>query len=332
MAFQIKTRTAICAAALLVGAGTIAALAQDAGQTAAPAQQTAPAAAEPARNPDDVVARVADQTITEAEVEMARDEFASELQQVPPEQQRGLVIDALVNIELLAKAARDAKLDQAPEFETRRQFLELQALRNAYIQEVILGSLTPEEVQQAYQTMIVAQHKPQEQVRARHILVETEEEADKIIADLKGGAAFEELARQSKDPSGQNGGDLGYFGRGQMVPPFEQAAFALEPGAITEEPVQSEFGWHIIRVEEKRMSAPPTLAEVEGELRSHLLRGKFEAEMAKLRDQYEIEIIAPPGAAEGNDAPAVDKTEEPAAAPSGAEQPAAPAAGAPPQN
>ena len=92
-------------------------------------------------------------------------------------------------------------------------------------------------------------------MHARHILVDTKEEAEKIIDDLKGGASFEELAKQSKDPSGQNGGDLGFFGEGQMVPEFEKAAFALEPGQFTQEPVQTQFGWHVIKVEEKRMSA-----------------------------------------------------------------------------
>ena len=329
MAFTITTRTAVCAAALLIGAGAFSARAQDAAQPAAPAAQTAPAAqAEAPRNPETVVARVADQTITEAEVDIARAEFAAELQQVPPAQQRSLLIDALINMKLLAKAARDANLDQTPEFEARRHFIELQALRNAYVQDVIVSSLTPGELQAGYESVVVAQHKPQEQVRARHILVESKEEAEKIIADLKGGAAFEELAKQSKDPSGQNGGDLGYFGRGQMVPPFEQAAFALEVGAITEEPVQSDFGWHVIKLEEKRMSPPPTLAEVEGELRNHLLRGKFESTMAELRDKYEIEIVAPPGAADGGAAPAGSASDAPAAAPAAGEQPAAPA----PQN
>lgn len=330
MAFTITTRTAVCAAALLVAAGAFPAQAQQSGQSAAPAQQAAPAAGgEAARNPDDVVARVADQTITEAELEMARTEFGAELQQVPPAQQRSLIIDALINMKLLAKAARDAGLDQRPEFETRRQFIELQALRNAYVQESIVNSLTPEELQAGYETLVVAQHKPQEQVRARHILVGSKEEAEKIIADLKGGAAFEELAKQSKDPSGQNGGDLGYFGRGQMVPPFEQAAFALEPGAITEEPVQSEFGWHVIKVEDKRTSAPPSLAEVEAELRNHLLRGKFETAMAGLREKYHIEIVAPPGAPQDGAAPAGQAPGSPAAPSGSSTEPAAQAA---PQN
>ena len=86
-------------------------------------------------------------------------------------------------------------------------------------------ALTPEDLQKGYETLILAEFKPQEQLHARHILVDTKEAAEKIIADLKGGASFEELAKQSKDPSGQNGGDLGFFGRGQMVPAFEDGRF-----------------------------------------------------------------------------------------------------------
>ncbi len=344
MAFTITTRTAAALAALLVAAGTCTVQAQDATTPAAPPAPAAGAATaaqpEPPRNPADVVARVADQTITEGELAAARQQFAAELQQVPEAQQRSLMLDALVNMELFAKGARDANLNQGPEFQARRDFLELQALRNAYVEEVIVKSVTPEELQNAYQTLVVAQHKPEEQARARHILVETEDEAKKIIADLQGGAAFEELAKQSKDPSGQNGGDLGYFSRGQMVPPFEEAAFALEPGAVTQAPVQSEFGWHVIKLEDKRTSQPPALAEIEGELRNHLLRGKFEAALAALREKYPVEIVGQAGEAGGTAAPGgapapaavpVPAGEAPSAAPA-SEPPAAPAGEAQPQN
>ena len=173
----------------------------------------------------------------------------------------------------------------------------MQALRNAYVEQSVVNALTAEDLTKGYETLILAEFKPQEQLHARHILVDTKEAAEKIIADLKGGASFEELAKQSKDPSGQNGGDLGFFGRGQMVPAFETAAFALQPGAVTEAPVQTEFGWHVIKLEEKRMSEPPKIEEVEGELRNYLLRQKFEGVMASLRDKYAVEIVGEPAEA-----------------------------------
>jgi peptidyl-prolyl cis-trans isomerase C len=357
MPLTLKTRTAalsaVCMAALLA-AGTLGVRAQDPAPDAAqPAQaepaQAAPApaqdaAAAPTADPNAVVARVGDRDITEAQVAIARQEFGSELGQVPEAQQRGVIVDALINMELLAQAARGAGLDKGPDFAARLQFLEQQALRNAYVEKEIVPSVTPEELQKGYQTVIVGEFKPEEQVRARHILVDTKEQADKIIADLKAGGAFEELAKQSKDPSGQNGGDLGYFGKGQMVPPFEAAAFALEPGKFTETPVQTEFGFHVIKVEEKRMSEPPPMAEVENELRNFLLRQKFESVMAGLRDKYPIEIVGQPAPAGGAEPAAAPAGEAPAgeapaggessgAAPAASDAPAAaPAAGEQPQN
>jgi peptidyl-prolyl cis-trans isomerase C len=310
--------TSACAAALLLVAGVFAVHAQDTPAEQPPAMtetppattETPPAAAEPAPetaapaepaapvDPATVVARVGDLTVTEGELKIAEEMFANELSQVPAEQARSVLIDALVNMKLFAIAATEAGLDKTEEFERRMDFLKMQALRAVYLQEEVTQTLTQEELDKGYQEMVVAQHTPEEQVHARHILVEKKEEAEKIITDLKAGKSFEELAKQSKDPSGENGGDLGFFGRGQMVQPFEEAAFALEPGTFTETPVQSEFGWHVIKVEEKKMSEPPTLAEVEEPLRDFLQRQKFEAAVAALREKYPIEIIGEAPAAE----------------------------------
>jgi peptidyl-prolyl cis-trans isomerase C len=328
-----KTSLMLGAAAAVLLAGALAVRAQDTvpppaetPPAAAPAEGAAPAPApEPARNPDDVVATVGEQSITEADVTMAREQFGSELAQVPEEQQRGMLIDALVNLQLLAQAAREEGIDKAPDFPRKVAFLEMQALRNDYVEKNVVESLTPDEIQQGYQAMVVANHKPEEQVHARHILVDTKEAAEKIIADLKAGKSFEELAKQSKDPSGENGGDLGFFGKGQMVPPFEEAAFALEPGKYTETPVQSEFGWHVIKVEEKKMSEPPPFEEVEEQLRNHLMRQKFDGLMTSLREKYKVEVVG---------APAADPAAPDATAPEGdaATPEAAPAPEVKPQN
>ena len=319
MNFAPRTKTAACAAALVLSLGGWSAQAQDAATSAAPA--AASDAAAPARNPSDVVARVGDRTITEGELELARQEFGAELQQVPPAQQRPLVVSALVNMEMLAQAAIDAGLDKGPEFEMRKAFVEMQALRSAYVENEIVNGITPEEIQKAYETMVVTPFKPEEQIRARHILVETEDEAKQIIADLDAGKSFEELAKQSKDPSGQNGGDLGYFGHGQMVAPFEAAAFALQPGEVTKEPVKSDFGWHVIKLEDKRMSSPPPLAQVEGELRNYLMRQRFETTMADLREKYKVEIVDPADAAPAAPAGAAPGA-APGEAPAGMDAPA----------
>jgi peptidyl-prolyl cis-trans isomerase C len=327
MSLPEKYRTAAAALLLLLASGAAAVLAQDGtvepGTEASPAEAAEPPVEAPARNPTDVVARVGDEEITEQQITIAETEFANELAQVPEEERRSVLIDAVVNVKLLAQAARDEGLDQGEEFQQLLEFRTEQVLRNEYIEKIIQPSLTEEDLQQGYQELVVGQHEPQEEVHARHILVETEEEAQRIIDQLNEGASFAELATQSLDQTGQNGGDLGFFGRGQMVPPFEEAAFALEPGAFTQAPVQSEFGWHVILVEEKRMSEPPPFADLEQQLRDYLLRQKFDETLTALREEYGVEIVGEPAddadategeAPEPEDA-ATDATEAPAEEP-----------------
>lgn len=264
-----------------------------------------------------VVARVGDATITETEVSLAAADFANELAQVPEAQRRGILVNVLVDMELLAQAGEDAGLDKAPEFEKRVEFLRRRALRNAFVEQELVNSLTDEEVKAAYDRQI-ASFKPQEELRARHILVGSREEAEKIIAELDAGGSFEELAAEnSTDGTAQNGGDLGYFSRGQMVDPFEDAVFELEAGSYTKEPVETQFGWHVIKLEDKRMSAPPPLADVEDQVRTILLRQKFEETMAALRAKYKVEIVDPSLAEPGRPdaAPADDATPADGAAP-----------------
>lgn len=329
--------TAVSVALLLSTAITFSVRAQDTAPTPAPdaaAPAAAAAPAEPPRDPSKVVAKAGTAEITEGDIALAQEAFASELSNVPKEQWRSMLVDAVINMELMAQGARDAGLDKGPEFDRRVEFLKLQALRNAFVEHEVVKDVADAELQQAYQTLVVAQHKPEQQVHARHILVDTKEQAEKIIADLKGGAKFEDLAKQSKDPSGQNGGDLGFFGPGQMVPPFEKAAFALKAGEITQEPVQTEYGWHVIKVEETRMSQPPSFDEVKDQLKNYLLRQKFEQVTASLRDKYKVEILdptaEPPAQAPADAAPA-DDTGMPAedAAPAPDAQPAEGAAPAP---
>lgn len=271
--------------ALSLTAGAVAVHAQDA------TESSQMEAAAPAVDPDTVVARVGDTEITERDVQFANEAFGSELSNVAEDQKRKLTIEALVNLELAAQAARDQGLDQTEEFAHRLGFLTTQALRNAFIATILDEGVSDDEMQAGYEELVVTPFEPTEEVHARHILVENKEDAEAIIEQLQDGASFEELAKQSKDPTGQNGGDLGFFSKGQMVKPFEDAAFALEPGEITEEPVESEFGWHVIKLEEKRMSEPPSLGDVEAQLRDFLMRRKLEDKLADLRAQTDVEIL-----------------------------------------
>jgi len=196
----------------------------------------------------------------------------------------------LIDMKVMAKAARDDKMDQTDIFKRRLQYLEERALRRAYFADKIAVGVTPEAVQAAYDKF-VAEFKPAEQVHARHILVATKEDADAVKAELATGKAFEILAMEkSTDPSAkQNGGDLGFFQRGQMVKPFEDAAFAMEAGQVSD-PIESQFGWHIIKVEEKSMSAPPALEQVQQQLQQQVMFETFEKSVGTLKETMPVEI------------------------------------------
>jgi peptidyl-prolyl cis-trans isomerase C len=341
MSRKFEAIAAVTMAILLSAVVMFAAKAQDPAPPAGEGAAATTSTAEAARDPNAIIAKVGDLTVTEREISLAEEAFSSELANVPMAQWRAILADAVINLKLMALGAHEAGLDQGEDFEHRVEFLKLQTLRNLYVQNSVVKAVTDAELQQAYQTLVAAQFKPEQQVHARHILVETKEAAEKIIAELKGGASFEELAKQSKDPSGENGGDLGFFGPGQMVPPFEAAAFALEPGQITEQPVQSEFGWHVIKVEEKRMSEPPPFDQVAADVRNYVLRQKFDEVLAALRGKYTIEILDPtaempaePPSESGETPPAPeDPNAAPApAAPAPSESPAEPVPTDPPAN
>lgn len=257
------------------------------------AQETpaAPAAEAPVATPETVVATVGGEAITEADLAFATEDLQQQLGQVPPEERRPYLLTLLIDMKVMAKAAREQQLDQTDLFKRRLQYLEERELRRAYFSDVVAAGVTPELVKTAYDAF-VAGFQPQEEVRARHILVATKEDAEAIEAELAAGKPFEQLATEkSTDPSAaQNGGDLGFFSRGMMVKPFEDAAFALtEPGQVSE-PIESQFGWHIIKLEERRQSTPPSFEEVEPQLQQQVLFEIFEKSVGALKDGVAIDI------------------------------------------
>jgi len=244
-----------------------------------------------AAEPDDVVAKVGNADVTEADLAFAAQDLGQQLQRFPPAQWRQLLVDAVIDMELLAQAAREDGLDQDPDFKRQLEFLELQALRNAYLSQKIGGEISDEALQAAYEKEY-ADFVGDEEINARHILVKEKAEAEALIKELDGGADFAELAKEkSTGPSGANGGDLGYFTQGQMVKPFEEAVFTLEPGSYTKEPVETQFGWHVIKLEDKRRQEKPSLEAVSDQLRQQLFRERYEAKMAELKDAVEVEIL-----------------------------------------
>jgi peptidyl-prolyl cis-trans isomerase C len=250
---------------------------------AAPAQQAAPAAPAP-------LPRVNGQPITEAEIAAATAELGEALDQIPEAQRREQLVDYLVTLRILSGAAREARLDQAPEMQARLRFAADRTLMETWLRGEIEKALTREEIQKFYQER-VASRPTEEEVRARHILVPTEEEARTVLAELRAGKAFEAVAAErSTDPGSKaEGGDLGFFTRGRMVPEFEQAAFGLQPGQVTQTPVRSQFGFHVIKVEERRQQPVPSLQEVEPQIRQFLSRQAQTAVISRLRNAARIE-------------------------------------------
>jgi peptidyl-prolyl cis-trans isomerase C len=243
---------------------------------------------------DKVVATVNGQTITEADIKVAISDLDPQFAQLPAEQQRTAALSALIELRLMAGEATAKGLDKNPDFQRRMAMLNERALHSEVVDKEVAAKVTDEEVRARYDQQIAAT-PPENEVKARHILVKTKEEAEAIIKQLDGGADFEKLANEkTEDPSGKtSGGDLGYFGAGQMVPEFETAAFALEPGAYTKQPVQSQFGWHVIKVEDKRAKQPPAFDQVKDQFRNVVLREKYFAFAKQLRDTATIDIADP---------------------------------------
>jgi peptidyl-prolyl cis-trans isomerase C len=274
-------RAAAVAFAVLLASGAMAA-------PAAPAKAPDKAAAAPA-NPDRVLAKVDGQPITERDVALANEDVGQSFANLGEAQKQSAIVDLLVDLKLAAKAARDEKLDQTPAFARQLAFMRDKALMQAFLDKAAAGAVTDAAVERVYDETVKAS-PPVEEVRARHILVATKDEADAVEKRLKNGEDFAAVARAvSKDTgSAKDGGELGFFAEDQMVPEFAKAAFALNPGQISQ-PVKTQFGWHVIQTEEKRKKPLPTLTQVRGQIALYLQRRAQQDAMAKLRKTAKVE-------------------------------------------
>ncbi len=249
--------------------------------------------------PDDpVVARIDGEEIRQSEVmAMVRTlppQYQAQLQQYYP-----LMVQRLVDFKLAGKAGRAAGLADDEAIKARLASAEEKVIREAYIEREVLARITDDALQAEYKDF-VANNPPATEHHARHILVPSEEDAREVIAKLDEGADFAELAKEhSTGPSGEKGGDLGYFTADQMVPEFSEAAAKLEPGQYSKDPVQTQFGWHVIKVEDRRTAEPPGFEEVEPKLREELAREAVTAIFKQLREGATVEIVSEAAAPEG---------------------------------
>jgi peptidyl-prolyl cis-trans isomerase C len=257
-----------------------------------------PAAPAFAQAADPVVAKVDGVEVRESDLALAEEDLGNNIpQQLTGDARRDFILSYLTDIMLVAKAAEAKKVTDAPDFKTKLAFIRNKLLMETILQTEGKAAVSEEAMKKVYEDA-VKQMGGDEEVRARHILVPTEDEAKKILADLKKGANFETVAKEkSKDPgAAAQGGDLGYFTKDQMVPEFADVAFKLQKGQLSD-PVKSQFGWHIIKVEDKRSKAPPPFEQVKDQVETYVQR-KAQAEyVTKLRDAGKVERLDKPAAA-----------------------------------
>src|SRR5579864_1054991 len=236
-----------------------------------------------------VLAKVNGSEIRQSDVTLAEEELGPSLAQMDPATKKENVLAFLIDMKIVAKAAEDKKIEDRPEFKARLAFARNRLLMDNLLASEGKAAATDDAMKKVYEEA-AKQIAGEQEVHARHILVETEDEAKAIKAELAKGADFAELAKsKSKDPGGAaDGGDLGFFTKDQMVPEFSAVAFSLEPGKISD-PVKSQFGWHIIKVEEKRNRKAPDFDQVKSQIETYVTRKAQADYVAKLREGAKVE-------------------------------------------
>jgi peptidyl-prolyl cis-trans isomerase C len=263
-----------------------------------------------AQDADPVLARVNGVEIRQSELAWAEEDIGNNMPAMPPQAKRDYLITYLTDVILIAQAAEQQKLADDPAFKQRLAFDRNKLLMESFLRAEGKVALSDEALHKTYDDA-VKQMANEEEVHARHILVATEDEAKAVLAELKKGKDFAELAKEkSKDPSAkENGGDLGYFTKDQMVPEFAEVAFKLDKGK-TSDPVKSQFGWHVIQVVDKRQKQIPPFEQVKPQIENYVAHKAQAERVAQLRASAKIEKVEAPTV---TSAPPVDPSLNPAA-------------------
>jgi peptidyl-prolyl cis-trans isomerase C len=294
---------------------SLALLAVPAWAEAAKPEKTAKQPAAAANDP--VVIRVNGTEVRRSEAIDLMRSLPPQVQKQSPDKVYSIVVGQMVDTLLVSQAGRKQKLQDDPAVKKRLALVQDQVIAEAYVQRILAKSVTDDKLHARYDKF-VKETPEREEVKARHILLPTEEDAKAVIAQLKGGADFAKLASEkTTDPAGKaSGGDLGYFTKDEMVPEFADAAFKLKPGEYTETPVKSQFGWHVIKVEDRRTAKPPTFDQVKPRLAQEVSRDIVTDKIKELRTAAKIDVYNLDGS-------------KPGAAPSPAPAAAAPGAAGP---
>ncbi|MEN2989073.1 peptidylprolyl isomerase [Tistrella sp. BH-R2-4] len=268
-------------------------------------------AAEEPKAEDPVVARVDGSDIRRSDVVAAYETLPPPYRSLPFEQLYDTLLDNVISSRLMVEAARKQGLESEDDVKQRIQRAADRVLTEAYLTRLIDNAVTDEALKAAYDDFKTS-FTPEEEVRARHILVATEDEAKAVKAELDKGGDFAKIAAdKSTDPGAANGGDLGFFTADRMVKPFADAAFAMKPGEISD-PVQSQFGWHVIKLEERRKQPVPSFEDKKQELEVQLQREAVDDALEALKADAEVERLtetmpeAPAAEAPAAEAPAAE--------------------------
>src|SRR5512140_2654632 len=246
-----------------------------------------------AEDANPVLAKVNGSEIRQSDVTLAEEELGPSLAQMDPATKKDNVLSFLIDMKIVAKAAEDKKIADGDDFKKRMAFTRNRLLMDSLLASEGKAATTDEAMKKVYEDA-AKQISGEQEVHARHILVETEDEAKAVEEELKKGADFAELAKKkSKDPGASDGGDLGFFTKDQMVPEFSAVAFTLEPGKISD-PVKSQFGWHVIKVEEKRNRQAPAFEQVKAQIETYVTRKAQADYVAKLREAAKVERMDKP--------------------------------------
>lgn len=237
------------------------------------------------------MARVNGVEIKQSHLDFAASEVGPRLGNFRPEDRKRVLLQFVIENELMAGAGEKDKLDKADSFEARVKYHKRRALRDAFFDSSITGAVSEGDAKKVYEEKIGGM-KPEQEVRARHVLVATKKEAEDVKKRIDGGEDFAAVADELSKDKNTQGGDLGFFSRGQMLKPFEDAAFALDVGKISN-PVQTQFGWHVIKVEEKRNQELPKFDDVKEAILTQLVAQKAQSVVTGLRNSAKIEILDP---------------------------------------
>lgn len=240
----------------------------------------------------DVVASVNGHDIKLEDVKEFYETSPAAARGIPLEGIKGAIIDQIISMKLIDEKIEKSGFAKKDKVQKQLDEIKTQVLRDLWIQEQVEERLTDSYLKEQYET-IKEQLSDQYEIKARHILVDSEDAAQEIVKELEDGADFAELAKEkSIGPSGKEGGDLGFFTKGAMVPAFSEKAFSMDVGTYSKDPVETQFGWHVIKVEDKREVEAPAFEDMKQRLEAEASRDLVAKVIAELQEGADIERTA----------------------------------------